>query len=187
MYFPGVVEQVEQHLLEQHDVELGASAGPAAGGPGRDGAPEFLGGPLAERCRRSPTDRRCWLRGATAPDSSRVMSRRLPMKRFSRSASSWIVAIISPLGAFVERPRVGSFRLVADPRMEASGVRRSWEMEVSRAEPSRSVSAASLRPVDVRAPDGFARWQAPPDRRAPPAGAADRRRAAHLAARPPGR
>ena len=31
--------------------------------------------------------------GATAPDSSRVMSRRLAMKRLRRSASSWTVSM----------------------------------------------------------------------------------------------
>ena len=71
------------------------------------------------------------------------MSSRLPMKRFSRSASSTIV----PSSASLRRPRPGSRRcdrrLVADPRIEASGVRRSCEIEVSRAERSRSVSACS--------------------------------------------
>ena len=72
------------------------------------------------------------------------------MKRFSRSASSWIVLIISRL-ALSSSASGWVFRLVADPRMEASGVRRSWEMEVSRAERSRSVSAASLARSTSRA------------------------------------
>ncbi len=76
----------------------------------------------------------------SGPDSSRVMSSRLPMKRFSRSASSWMVRSMAARPASSSAP-CRLVRLVAAPRMEASGVRRSCEMEVSRAERSRSVSA----------------------------------------------
>ena len=139
--FAGIVEQIEQHLLEQHDDRASASADPAAGRPRRDAAPGS-GRPAPGRCRRSPTDRPCWLRGTTAPDSSRVMSRRLPMKRLSRSASSWMVPISSSL-PLRRAHRARSSGWSPSPRIEASGVRRSCEIEVSSAERSRSVSAAS--------------------------------------------
>ena len=45
----------------------------------------------AARCRRHPPDRSAPRAATIAPDSSRVMSSRLAMKRLSRSASSWIV------------------------------------------------------------------------------------------------
>ena len=77
------------------------------------------------------------------------MSSRLAMKRFSRSASSWMVREQLALGV----PRRASAGVApsvpAAPRMAASGVRRSCEIEVSSAERSRSVSAASSARVDV--------------------------------------
>ena len=71
------------------------------------------------------------------------------MKRLSRSASSWIVRDQLVLRRLVERVRDSVCRLVAEPRIEASGVRRSCEIEVSSAERSRSVSAASRAPLDI--------------------------------------
>ena len=90
--------------------------------------------------------------GVTLLASSRVMSRTLPTKRVRRSASSCTVASSSS--------RVGSskfgqnFRkLVMEPMMEASGVFRSCEIEVSSAERMRSVSpvtCASSMPAAER-------------------------------------
>ncbi len=77
--------------------------------------------------------------GSTAPDSSLVMSRRLAMNRLSRSDSSMIVASSSARSAPVslgERSRSAP----AAPSTAASGVFRSCEIEVSRAERKRSVS-----------------------------------------------
>ncbi len=71
------------------------------------------------------------------------MSSRLAMKRLRRSASSWIVRDQLVLRRRRRAHRDRSSRLVAEPRIEASGVRRSCEIEVSSAERSRSVSAAS--------------------------------------------
>ena len=71
------------------------------------------------------------------------------MKRLSRSASSRIVR--SELGAArFGRGRAAKSRSVpAEPMIEASGVRRSCEIEVSSAERRRSVSAARMRGLDV--------------------------------------
>ena len=53
-------------------------------------------------------------------------------------------------------------RDVAAPRIEASGVLRSWEIEVSSAERSRSVSARTA-PRRSLPRSGSARWRPPPD------------------------
>ena len=72
----------------------------------------------------------------------RALMLRLPMKRFSRSDSSWMVRIRSSrVGRSSTSPCVA--RLVADPRIEASGVRRSCEIDVNNAARNRSVSATS--------------------------------------------
>ena len=120
--FGGVVEQVEQHLLEQHGVELAASAGRRRG-RSRRGA------------RRGSCRARCSARaddladvdasarfGAIAPDSSRVMSSRLAMKRFSRSASSWIGREQLLARGLVESVGDSPRSVPAAPRIEASGV-----------------------------------------------------------------
>ena len=89
--FGGVVEQIEQHLLEQHGVEL---------------QHRQVGGELQLDtlcCARILPARRSALPtisprscsaafGTMAPDSSLVMSSRLAMKRLSRSDSSMMVA-----------------------------------------------------------------------------------------------
>jgi hypothetical protein len=63
------------------------------------------------------------------------------MKRFSRSDSSRIVPASSARLASV-RSAAKSRSVPADPTMAASGVRRSCEIEVSRAWRRRSASAA---------------------------------------------
>ena len=78
--------------------------------------------------------------GATAPDSSLVISSRLAMKRLSRSDSSMTVPSNSAFSLSVSLS-ARSRSVPAEPSTEASGVFRSWEIEVSSAERSRSVSA----------------------------------------------
>lgn len=63
------------------------------------------------------------------------------MKRLSRSDSSMTVAS-SSLRAAWGRAGPRSRSVLAAPRTESSGVRRSWLMEVRSARASRSVSAA---------------------------------------------
>ena len=92
--FRGIVEQVEQRLLEQHGIELQHRQ------VGREIDLDAVLGRApcrraAARCRRSRRDRSVSGLSSSAPASSRVMSSRLPMKRLSRSASSWMVAISS--------------------------------------------------------------------------------------------
>ena len=67
------------------------------------------------------------------------------MKRLSRSASSWMLWIRS---SRVDAS-IASLRLVADPRIDASGVRRSCEIDVSSAARSRSVSADQASAIHV--------------------------------------
>ena len=97
--FGGVVEEVEQDLLEQDRVELqhrqvGRERRPRPGAAARI---------LLARSQRRADDLADVVQsarfGATAPDSSRVMSRRLAMKRLSRSDSSMMVASSSALAA----------------------------------------------------------------------------------------
>ena len=89
--FGGVVEQVEQHLLEQHGIELAASAGR----PRARATTLWCARILPARRSALPTisPRSCSaVFGTMAPDSSLVMSSRLAMKRLSRSDSSMIGA-----------------------------------------------------------------------------------------------
>ena len=71
------------------------------------------------------------------------MSRRLPTNRSRRSASSRMVASSSSicLLSYKARPAMSD---VAAPRIDARGVRRSWESEVSIAMRSLSASARTL-------------------------------------------
>ena len=78
-----------------------------------------------------------------APNSSLVMSSRLAMNRFSRSASSMMVASRSALAASSSDFAM-SRRAPAAPSTEASGVLRSCEIEVRSADRSRSVSIVRL-------------------------------------------
>ena len=79
----------------------------------------------------------------SAPDSSFVMSSRLAMNRLSRSDSSTIVVSNSLFCASLRlAPR--SRMVPAEPRIAASGVFRSCEMDVSKAERSLSVSMVRL-------------------------------------------
>ena len=87
-----------------------------------------------------------------APASSRVMSRRLPTKRLSRSASSCNVASSSSRSAGSYRP-AKLRRLDTVPMIEASGVRRSCEIDVNSAARSRSVSASTRASANPRASD----------------------------------
>src|SRR5580700_11844943 len=138
--FRGIVEQIEQHLLEQHrvyaqhrqarlDVDLDPMSGDDIPGPLQRRADDF--GHIDQLSLNS-----------IAPDSRRVMSRRLATNRFRRSASSCRVPSNSSRSValyFSGKLR----RLDTVPRIEASGVRRSCEIEVSSAARSRSVSAST--------------------------------------------
>ena len=99
--FRRVVEQIEQHLLEQHRVERQHRHV-------RRDFELYLVAPALSRLARSalPTmspDRQIRDVALMAPDSSRVMSRRLEMNRLRRSASSWIVRDQFVLRGVVER------------------------------------------------------------------------------------
>ena len=141
-----VVEQIEQDLLEQHGIHRHHRQ------IGRDVhfhvcLARIL---LARRIALptiSPTSCGVAL-GTTAPDSSLVISSRLAMNRFSRSASSMMVASRSALAASSSDFAM-SRRAPAAPSTAASGVLRSWEIDVSSADRSRSVSDRALHPVDV--------------------------------------
>ena len=137
--FRGVVEQIEQHLLEQHGIERHHRHVGARGRVATDDAAGFCG--RARNVEPTISDRSCGASfGATAPDSSLVMSSRLAMKRLSRSDSSMIVASSSAFSPSVSLS-ARSRSVPAEPSTEASGVFRSWEIEVSSAERNRSVSA----------------------------------------------
>ena len=141
--FGGIVEQVEQHLLEQDRVD------PHHRQVGRQidldlCAGEDLPGPRRAPCRRCRRRSRQPKFGSIAPDSILVMSSRLAMKRLSRSDSSMHGAEQIPLGRLRPALRRNSRSVPAAPMIEASGVFRSCEIEVSSAERRRSASAASL-------------------------------------------
>ena len=108
-----------------------------------------------------------------APASSRVMSSRLATKRDRRPPPPrWCAT--SSSRAFASNRSPYSRSEFAEPRIEASGVFRSWESEVSSAG-----SDARLRPRRAprpsRWPAGPARWRRRPDPSAHRAGGAHRR------------
>ena len=119
--FRGVVEQVEQHLLEQHRVELAASADRRRARASTLCCARIL--PARRSALPTISPRSCGAAfGTTAPDSSLVMSSRLAMKRLSRSDSSMMVASRSALLGIARgrwRDRAAS---PAAPSTEASGV-----------------------------------------------------------------
>ena len=184
--FRGIVEQVEQHLLEQHRVE--SSIGRSAGKIDLDLViGEDLARRGAARCRRSRRHRAAPQFGSMAPDSSRVMSSRLAMKRLSRSASSThggeqLVA------ARRRQERCRSSRSVpAAPMIEASGV---LQVVRDRGQQRRAQPVGLGRaawPGRHPRPAARARWRAPPGRPARRAGGAAPASAAARACRCRGR
>ena len=85
--FRGIIEQIEQHLLEQDRIQRAASASPARYRPRPGARPRTF----PARCNAEPTISATSINSSfnsIAPDSSRVMSRRLATNRFKRSASS---------------------------------------------------------------------------------------------------
>ena len=111
--FGGIVQQIEQHLLEQHRVELQHRQ---VGGELKrdlDDAPRILPARRSTLPTISPTSCSAVF-GTMAPDSSLVMSSRLAMKRLSRSDSSITVASRSRFSASL-RPLARSRMVLAAP------------------------------------------------------------------------
>ena len=132
----GVVEQVGEHLVEadrvdQHRRQL-------VGHVHVDPLPSTRPGPAHHRADHLG-DRALDQVGVERPASMRDMSSRLWTSRVSRSTSVLMVTRNSSCSASLQRTSRSS-RLEAEALMEASGVRRSWETELSRAVRSRSVS-----------------------------------------------
>ena len=174
--FRGVVEEVDQHLLEQHRRRPSSIGRSAARSTVDVGGRRAAPGAALQRASptTSPMSTGCAARARSAPDSSRVMSRRLATKRSSRSASAWIVA--SEFVALLRVESVGDIGAAtsAAPMIEASGVFRSCEIEVSSAERSRSASAATRGRLDVARRGRRARSRPRPGRPARRAGGARR-------------
>ena len=106
---------------------------------GRSGAPGGTGRPGLRHPRTTSARSTQSVASSKLPVSSRVMSRRLATNWPSRRVSSSIAERRS-LRVAGSRRSPKSFRLVTDPRIEASGVRRSCEIEESSAERRRSLS-----------------------------------------------
>ena len=184
--FRGVVEEVEQHLLEQHGIELEHRQ------VGREiDLDAMLRQDLARRaqgrCRRSRRHRAGAVFGLIAPDSSLVMSSRLAMKRLSRSDSSRMVR--EQVGLGLRSSELARQILERAGGAEDRGERRLQIVrdggEQRRAQPVRLDAGAWPGRHPRR--DGRARWQAPPGRSARRAGGAGRASAAGPAGRCRGR
>ena len=141
--FRRVVEEVEQHLLEQHRIELEHRQVRRQARARRDGRARIL---LARRSALPTISRRsCGAAfGATAPDSSLVMSSRLAMKRLSRSDSSMMVASSSAFSRIAQACCRDRASVPAAPSTRRAASCRSCEIEVSSAERRRSVSTVRL-------------------------------------------
>ena len=147
--FGGVVEQVEQHLLEQHRSRPSTTAGRRARSTvdraGQDAAPR-----AAARCRRSRRHRQARVGHDGA--GLRAASCRAGWRRSGSAARPRRAMVPSSSALVVRRQRVGE---VAQSSWPSRGSRRaaccrSCEIEVSSAERRRSVSAARLRAARCR-------------------------------------
>ena len=131
--FRGIVEQIEQHLLEQHriepqhrqvgcEIDLDAVARRAPWPP------------AAARCRRRRRDRPARAAAAIGAGFEPRHVEQIgdeavqPLGLVLDGAEQLVPRVV------VERLRRELRRLVAEPRIEASGVRRSCEIEVSSAD-----------------------------------------------------
>ena len=77
----------------------------------------------------TPTSQLYSRRGLTLPDSSRVMSSKLPTSRLRRAAPSWISRLnVSRISG--EPEALASAKAPAAAVMAEMGVRSSWEMEL---------------------------------------------------------
>ncbi|EKD40268.1 MAG: hypothetical protein ACD_75C00115G0001 [uncultured bacterium] len=107
-----------------------------SGSPSASFTSTSLPSSFGSRAARAQPIRSCTSQGSlrkpSSPASSLVMSRRLPTKRFSRSASSQAPVRRSCL-LWPSIRRFSSRRLLRAPMIDTSGVRRSWEIELSSA------------------------------------------------------
>ena len=143
--FRGIVEEIEQHLLEQHGIELAASA------DRRRARARHLCCARILLARRSalPTisPRSCSAAfGTMAPDSSLVMSSRLAMKRLSRSDSSMMVASRS---RFSRVGRASPARSRSVPAAPSTDGKRRLEIVRDRGQQRRAQAVGLDRALDA--------------------------------------